>query len=498
MKHALLSLFAILSISFVKAQLPDGSIAPNFTVTAFQPDLNASGMNGNGTYSLYDYLDAGYTVFLDFSTTWCSPCWNYHSSGALDVLYKQHGPLLPGHPGVNANSTNDVMVLWVELDGSTGSSDMLDGAGTIGNWINPTGNEEIPYPMANPEWLEVNTLNTIYTINGYPTVYMICPNRTVKNIWSSDPPTLYAGVGPCPVASGTVNPAILDGSCAIDGGWVDLQNMGSAELTSATLQLKQGATIVSTLNWTGNLSTYETDHIYMGMLTSGIYTVGITSPDDVPEPDNNTMNLTPLWITNSVTVEITTDAYGNETHWCLRENIGTDLGTILALDGDYPQVPSPGTMVQPPVTVDLTPNTCYKFIVIDDFGDGMSTTYGDGSFRLRDADGNILFEGGDFGSYIDYDFKTGELLGLPEEALPDLKIYPNPASEAVTVAFAANNADYIISLIDLQGRTLSTSTYPHLSGEQVITLPLTGVTPGDYLVKVASNGVTTVRKVVVN
>jgi hypothetical protein len=240
------------------------------------------------------------------------------------------------------------------------------------------------------------------------------------------------------------------------------------------------------------------DHVYMGMLTSGIYTVEITSPDDVPEAGNNTMNLTPLWITNSITVEITTDAFGNETHWCLRENIGTDMGTILALDGDYPQIASPGTAVQPPVTVDLYPNTCYKFIVLDDFGDGMSTTFGDGSFRLRDAAGNILFEGGDFASYIDYDFKTGELLGLAEEALPDLKIYPNPASGTVSVAFAANNADYVISLIDLQGRTLSASTHAHLSGEQVITLPLTGLAPGNYLVKVVANGVATVRKVVVN
>jgi len=41
-------------------QLPVGTVAPNFTLTD---------INGN-THTLYDYLDQGKTVVIDFSTTW--------------------------------------------------------------------------------------------------------------------------------------------------------------------------------------------------------------------------------------------------------------------------------------------------------------------------------------------------------------------------------------------------------------------------------------------
>ena len=59
MKHIYL-LFAVLTISTTAlAQLPDGSIAPDFTATD---------INGN-EWNLYDLLDEGNTVILDFSAT---------------------------------------------------------------------------------------------------------------------------------------------------------------------------------------------------------------------------------------------------------------------------------------------------------------------------------------------------------------------------------------------------------------------------------------------
>ena len=57
-------LFAALTIGTTAfAQLPDGSIAPDFTAT------DITGVE----YNLYDLLDAGNTVILDFYATWCGP-----------------------------------------------------------------------------------------------------------------------------------------------------------------------------------------------------------------------------------------------------------------------------------------------------------------------------------------------------------------------------------------------------------------------------------------
>ena len=75
-------LMTLFSTQSMFAQLANGSIAPNFTVV----DLNGT------THTLYDYLDDGQTVFLDFSAIWCPPCWSYHTSHALKDVYVDHGP----------------------------------------------------------------------------------------------------------------------------------------------------------------------------------------------------------------------------------------------------------------------------------------------------------------------------------------------------------------------------------------------------------------------
>ena len=75
--NLLIAIVVLLSFNNAQAQLPNGSIAPDFELV----DLNGT------PHILYDYLDDGYTVFLDFSAVWCGPCWGYHISGALENLY---------------------------------------------------------------------------------------------------------------------------------------------------------------------------------------------------------------------------------------------------------------------------------------------------------------------------------------------------------------------------------------------------------------------------
>ena len=111
MKYLFVILFSISSL-YSYSQLPDGSIAPDFTTTD---------VNGN-SHTLYDYLDQGYTVILQISAVWSGPDWNYSSNGVLQEIWGAHGPA--GEPGVSANTTDDVMILWFEGDPNTALSEL--------------------------------------------------------------------------------------------------------------------------------------------------------------------------------------------------------------------------------------------------------------------------------------------------------------------------------------------------------------------------------------
>ena len=139
MKKLVLSLVAAVMAPVLSwSQLAPGSFGQDFTITD----------QFGETHNLYSYLDDGYTVFLDVSATWCGPCWGYHTGGALDEVYINHGPV--GAPGVAATTSDDVMVIWIDGDGTTTDADMAGtGGNTQGNWLNPAGTA-IDFPMANP------------------------------------------------------------------------------------------------------------------------------------------------------------------------------------------------------------------------------------------------------------------------------------------------------------------------------------------------------------
>jgi len=140
------------AISNTNAQLAIGSTAPNFTVT----DINGQ------SHTLYDYLDQGMAVFVDFSATWCGPCWDYHQNHTLANIYDKYGP----------EGSGQVMVLFLEGSMSTGMSQLMgQGGGTYGNWIDGT-----PYPIIDLQ--STNVLND-YQIGGFPSVFTICPDRKV-------------------------------------------------------------------------------------------------------------------------------------------------------------------------------------------------------------------------------------------------------------------------------------------------------------------------------
>ena len=144
----LTTLLFLLCTGLASAQLPDGSVAPDFTAT----DLNGV------EHNLYSYLDSGYQVILDFSATWCGPCWSYHESGVLEELYDTYGP----------DGTNELRVFFIEGDDGTTQAD-LEGTGpsTAGDWITGTH-----YPIID----NAENIFDAFECTYYPTIYTVCPS----------------------------------------------------------------------------------------------------------------------------------------------------------------------------------------------------------------------------------------------------------------------------------------------------------------------------------
>ena len=150
MKKVLISLLLFVVLGRpVQAQLADGTVAPDFTAT----DLNGV------SHNLYDLLNQGKTVYIEFSATWCGICWNYHNTHALRNLWNTYGP-----PG-----TNEVYVLFIESYSRSNTACLYGSAGcnnsTKGNWVADT-----PYPI-----VDNAAIGDTYLVDGYPTIYCICP-----------------------------------------------------------------------------------------------------------------------------------------------------------------------------------------------------------------------------------------------------------------------------------------------------------------------------------
>jgi thiol-disulfide isomerase/thioredoxin len=214
-KFAFLPLLLAFRLS---AQLPDGSIAPDFEAT----DIKGQ------TWRLYDLLAQDKVVLLEISATWCPPCWSYHKSNAMQNCYAAWGP----------NGTDQLRALFVEGDDDT-NVDCLYGL--------PSCNLDSPI-------IDNSHIAELYKIKYYPTVFAICPNKKVYEVGAVPSNELWQQALTCPVAKGSHNVGIFDYSPGTELREVcdtlplaphfNLINLGSTPLTSASIELKWTAQTV--------------------------------------------------------------------------------------------------------------------------------------------------------------------------------------------------------------------------------------------------------------
>ncbi len=481
-KKLLIAIVALFTFNNAQAQLPDGSVGLDFTVT----DLDGT------SHNLYYYLDNGYTVFIDFSATWCGPCWSYHISGALEDLYMNHGPA--GMPNVSANTTDDVMVFFIEGDESSLAA-LQGGSGSQGDWITGT-----PYPII-PTYSGTNSTQVVsdYQIGYWPTVYQICPDRIVTECGQASNP--YSLISACPAPASNDNDArtfdYAGETLTCEGDLIPeimIQNYGLTNLTSLNIEVSVNGNIMSTTPWTGNLATYATDNITLpaltGLVSNDAVAINTTYPNGVmdADPSNNpaaSFNVqTAMQNTHvDVTVQIVTDAYGSETTWDIKDA----NGAVVLSGGPYSNLSAAGTTTETPVSGTLNAQTCHTFTIYDSYGDGIDAGYGAGSFTVTDGNGTILASGGQFTDVDGDAFKTGDATTVGvNDFTSNLSVYPNPVKDVLTIEGNYTSID----IIDVSGKLA-------LSSEATKNINVKSLGDGVYMLNIKTKNGIAVKKITI-
>ncbi|MFT3884219.1 MAG: T9SS type A sorting domain-containing protein [Flavobacteriales bacterium] len=500
MKRTLLLPALALSATMASAQLPTGSIAPDFTAT----DINGKSQH------LYALLDSGYTVIMDISAAWCAPCWTYHRSGALKNLYNTYGP---------GTTQNKVRVLFVEGESTNTTAQLYGTSNGIptdyanysrGNWVTNT-----PYPI-----IDNASIASLYRTRYFPTAYVICPTRLVTLVGPVTGVETAAQLWPlaqaCPVAIQGTNAAFLpynDETVMCNdqvATQVRVQNMGSTTLSSISVDMKENGNTVASRSWSGTLPPYAYGNVNFpqtAVTNAADVTFEIATPDD--KASDNTLDpqlISGVPATTNITFSLTLDYYCSETSWKL---FNTFSGATVRSGGPYNcSTDGGGADANKLKTFNWTlPLGCYRMEVYDAGGDGLFSMYTsdphpNGRWTMVDGNGTTLFSGGGTDQFY---LSRGGLnvntaAGISENALNNsLNVYPNPTHGDVYLSYDLEKAARVtVEVFNAQGALVLANTTNVPAGLQLKQMDMGGLDNGVYFMNITADGIRASRTIVLD
>lgn len=475
MKHTLRLLVLSLTLAFTTqlsfAQLDGSEPAPGWELT----DINGT------TWNLYDILNEGKTVFLDFSATWCGPCWSYHQGHEMRDLYDQYGP----------NGTDEVMVFMIEGDPNTDAQDLngLTGS-TQGDWVTGT-----TYPI-----IDDGSITNLYSIGYWPTIYAICPSRRIAEVGQVGVQQFLNFKDNCPGPEAGLDLSALsvlglpNSLCDQDEqttARVSIFNPATEVLTSAKVELTAngGHYVLATENWTGSLASHKSFDIDMSVTIPywasdlGVRVSEVNGGATETSTDNNVFvddfigAVAPE--TYLLRVEVKADNFANQISWAIYNSGGS------LQEADQLQASDNGATVTQDFTLGVF--DCYEFTVLDSDGDGISAG-GYVKLLTQDDEEILTVNGDDYSAVAVRNIRIGHNVTAVDEiiASDDLTVYPNPFSEITNVSYNLGEASNVrMNVLNTLGQVVYAQNFGTLpAGEQRFDFDGSDLEAGMYLINI--------------
>ena len=237
---------------------------------------------------------------------------------------------------------------------------------------------------------------------------------------------------------------------------VQLTNMGTENLTSASIWYSYNGLSGTSINWTGNLTQYESELVNLPVMNAidGTNTVDVWVQNPNGNSDENAWNDEVQGTfsafageTFDFQLQIVLDDYGSETTWEVIR-----LGEVIYSGGPYADDQG-GTVYE----IDLCLEAgCYQLKVYDSYGDGMCCQWGNGGWSILDDEGDLVATGGTFASTEMEQFCT-DAAEVHDLNAARIQLLPNPAKDQVQMTwYGEGPLQFIVR--DVQGRLMHAET----------------------------------------
>ena len=273
---------------------------------------------------------------------------------------------------------------------------------------------------------------------------------------------------------------------------VEIKNQSYENLESCLIAYEINGDIHE-FGWVGNLQVDSTLQILLPevsfeLLDENYLIINVSLPNgEVDEnPDNNMLgtsfNKAQVISAQQLVLELMTDNFGNETSW----EIYNSLGELVFSGSGYEN----NTYYS--IDIDFVLDDCYMIIISDEGENGICCENGDGYYRIKDVDGALYFEGGEFSTTEMLTFQIDKATATHQtDFIFDVNVYPNP----VTDIFYINSTSEIksIEIYNYQGQLV----FRNEANSFEYSYKDSGFSPGIYILKIETKKENSMKRIII-